>query len=224
MSEISPELKRKLREILRYNIIIPEKMETIQEKLWGIVNEYTREMCNLLQLNTLDVDWIGVDKNHNGTFDVCILGDYYFSFSDMQTVINNLGKWRDIYGSNEKVRNEIFNWYEWALEPENLIDGHAKITLQNWLAGNRELLANPYIELCNNIRILEEHATHLALLIEKYRDNRSLGNVLKNVKSELSELVTRKKELDDATNKDLKNSKTYKELQNEIATFTKNTP
>ena len=113
-----------------------KKQQTLNEQLWQAVNEYTRQVAELLECDYRDCHWVGTDDEGRGTFTICDFGDTTFlTLDQMQTIIDRLPEWEKRYGSRRAVAEEVYEWLEWSLEEQNLTNGHPRINIEHWLMG-----------------------------------------------------------------------------------------
>lgn len=109
---------------------------TLQEQLWAIAREYTRQTCELLGYHIDDAHWIGTD-DHSGVLETCLIGERLsFTFDDMQTIVDDLDKWVKCYGSRELVRLRIEKWF----------NSESNVNLKAWMRGWKETFNNAEYE------------------------------------------------------------------------------
>lgn len=66
--------------------------------------------------------------------DVALFGDnYYFSLYEMRVVVDNFEFWIKKYGNTSNLRQEIFDWHDYAVKQKER--GKTHINLFNWLNG-----------------------------------------------------------------------------------------
>lgn len=165
-------------------------MEKLKEQLFGIAKEYARQFGELLGM---DMEFWVADEPW-----LCCFGDtYFFTLEEMSGVVDNLDALVKRHGSKEAVGQEIRDWVDWWLEsgmkPQDQERVRARvthqlrvnITLLAWLKGcpreDRQPFEGPDADY---LRLLNEHDL-LETLIEEYRENRSLGNVMAAVDKRL---------------------------------------
>lgn len=161
---------------------------TKNELIWQAAREYARQFGELLGVGpefwVADQPWM------------CSFGDcYFFTLEEMAGVVDNIDKHIERWGSKEAVGDQIREWVDWwmdsgikAYDHERLEERvthqlRVNINLGQWLAGcpreGREPFEGP--DATYN-RHLNERDT-LRRLIEEYRENRTLGNVLASVET-----------------------------------------
>lgn len=176
-------------------------METLREKLWPIVKEYTRRVTELIQCR--EWHWVGTDDDGK---DVCKIldmdGSYFLSWEDVQTIVDKMDVWMKRYGSAEAVADEVRGWQDWWLDKNN-IDEHPLlelwesrrerfmktrpfINLEHWLMGCPREKRQP--TMYDQMRELTVKVEFVKELMAKYRDARTLTNVLDNIGAEMKEL------------------------------------
>jgi len=188
---------------------------TTREKLWPVVQEYTRQVAKLLNVNYRYCHWIGTDDKGKGTFTVCDLGDTTFlTLEQMQVIIDRLPEWEQRYGSRGAVAGEVERWCEWAIEERNLIDGHPRINLEHWLMGcPRE---KPEPSIYDEFAVLQGEKKNIDALIEKYGGNRTLYDAKGAVQEQLDCIIPEIKRREAELFEQAKNTESYKELEETI--------
>jgi hypothetical protein len=176
-------------------------METLREKLWPIVKEYTRQVTELMQCR--EWHWIGTDDDGKDACEILdIDGCYFLTWEDVQVIVDKMDVWVSRYGSMEAVADEVRGWQDWWLEKNN-IDEHPLlelwesrrerflktrpfINLEHWLMGCPREKRQP--TMYDQRRELTVKMEFVKELMEKYRDARTLTNVFDNLGAELKEL------------------------------------
>jgi hypothetical protein len=177
-------------------------METLREKLWPIVKEYTRQVTELMQCR--EWHWVGTDDDGK---DVCgildIDGCYFLSWEDVQIIVDKLDVWVARFGSTEAVADEVRGWQEWWVgnhdsdsesrlvelwesRRERFLRTRPYINLEHWLMGCPREKRQP--TMYDQRRELTVKMEFVKELMEKYRDARTLTNVFDNLGAELKEL------------------------------------
>lgn len=162
----------------------------INDLIWQAAREYARQFGELLGVGPefwiADQPWM------------CCFGDcYYFTLEEMAGVIDQLDKHIERWGTKESVGDQIREWVDWWMDSGMKAWDHERmeervthqlrvnINLGAWLAGcpreGREPFAGP--DATYN-RHLNDRDT-LKRLIAEYRENRTLGNVLASVETQL---------------------------------------
>lgn len=186
-------------------------MENLKEQLWPIVKEYTRQVMDVMQCS--ESNWIGTDNKGNGTF--CMLelnGYYYFTFEEVQVIVDRLDEWIERYTSKEGVAEEIADWQSWSIEDasetldstdhrvldvwenrcERLLYTRPRISLEAWLCGcPREKLKPKSRE---RLRVLKVKREMLMELGQEYRQSRSLWNVVDSLTADINALEAKVKQ------------------------------
>lgn len=212
-------------------------MERLNEKLWPIVKEYTRQVAELLDCS--EWHWIGTDDDGERPVDVCDFGGVmFFTLEDMQVIIDRLDEWVKHYGSREAVAQEISDWFDWWLDdssPEADASGTSaantlvelyetrcnrymrtrpRINLESWLSGCPRDPWKPTIE--DEILTMECQRNVLKELIEKYRGARSLWNIFDALGAEIKEKKDIKEKRDEKLNEQMKETEAYKNFAQAI--------
>ena len=167
-------------------------MKTLNERLWAVAKEYARQFGEIIQMEP--EHWVGDCP------DMCCFGDcYFFTLEEIRQVVDDIDKYTKRYGSTEAVGEEIRDWVEWWLDgcdPDRMCrveqrvtrEIHPNINLKSWLDGcpreDRKPWNGPDAELMK----LENDEQTLERLVAEYRDNRTLGNVLQNIKTRIEPL------------------------------------
>ena len=156
-------------------------MESLQNQIRAVANEYARLTAQLLGLK--HPDWVGGE-----TFGLCIIDDeVYLTLEEMQVIIDNLDHWVSIYGTREKVADTIREWQNWWQDDAgNLIDVRKtaiheyffpNINLKSWLMGMRETKAERNSCEARHLlqvaeKLMEEHGrdSRLRVVVEDLRD------------------------------------------------------
>lgn len=118
-------------------------METLNQMLTSISNEYARQVTKLLDESTYE--WIG----HYNTFGTCVIGeDYWFTLDELQIIVDDMDKWVNIYKTRDNVASEIIKWQRrWNNSSHRAKTIVCKdyvthivpnINLRSWLMGLRE--------------------------------------------------------------------------------------
>lgn len=79
----------------------------LQDALWNVVREYTRQMCELMDVK--EAHWVGTD-DHSGIARVCHIGGLNMTLGDMQTVIDDMDGWVRLHGSRDEVKKKVLSW------------------------------------------------------------------------------------------------------------------
>lgn len=200
-------------------------MVALNEKLWPVALEYTRQMAELMGVN--EWHWIGTDDDGKRPISVCDFGGtYFFTLEEMQVVIDRMEKWVKRYGNREAVAQEISDWFDWWLADvgdtphplEELVWNrmdrymrfHPSINLENWLMGCPRERRKP--DLNDRLRLLTCQRTMLMEMAEKYRGTRSLWNIYDNLNAEIKELEAQKKKQDEQMMEEFRQTDEYKEF------------
>ena len=188
-------------------------MENLKEQLWPIVKEYTRQVMDVMQCS--EANWIGTDNKGNGTIGLLELnGYYYFTFEEVQVIVDHLDEWIERYTSKAGVAEEIADWQSWSIEDasdtldstdhrvldvwenrrERLLYTRPRISLEAWLRGcSREKLKPKSRE---RLRVLKVKREMLMELGQEYRQSRSLWNVVDSLTADINALEAKVKQED----------------------------
>lgn len=156
----------------------------------AVATEYARQFGKIL--GTDPEHWVGDDP------EICCFGDcWFFTLDEMRVVVDGIDKYVTRYGSREAVGQEIRDWEEWWLEDVHIGDVmetvmpratkqlRPNISLQAWLDGcprdERKVWTGPDADLMR----LENDVATLERLIVEFRANRTLENVLANLRAKL---------------------------------------
>lgn len=210
-------------------------MEKLNEKLWSIVKEYTMQVAKLLDCD--EWHWIGTDDDGEKPIDVCDFdGSMFLSLEEMQIIIDRLDEWVKRYGSKEAVAQEIRDWIEWwmkdsdsdnpdAAYPDPIVEiyenrlnryqrTYPRINLENWLAGCPREPRPQTID--DEIRRLVCQRGMVKVLISKYREARSLWNVLESLSAEIKAKKAIKEKRDAKLQEDMKQTDAYRNFEQAI--------
>lgn len=171
-------------------------MSRLIDDLWAVARKYARQFGEVIGAEP--EFWVADEPG------LCSFGDcYYFTLEEMRMTVDGLPKYIKRYGSKEAVGQEIRDWVEWWLDGvlpcQDMERVTARVThqlrpnlnLQAWLDGcprdERKPWSGPDADF---LRLLNDRDT-LQRLIEEYRGNRSLDNVLASVLTKLE--IERKK-------------------------------
>lgn len=213
-------------------------MVTLRQQLWPIVKEYTRQMKELMDAS--EVHWIGTDDDGNAPAVVLdINGNYFFSFEEIQIIIDNLDKWVARYGSREAVAQEIRDWQDWWLgendtkpscaaldvmevwenRRDRYINLRPRINLKHWLLGCPREKRDP-----NDHDRLRELRVKRELVVElshTYRGSRSLWNIVDNLSADIKVCEERIKEADTKIKAEMKHNEKVQQFLDELDEITK---
>lgn len=156
----------------------------------AVATEYARQFGKIL--GTDPEYWVGDDP------EICCFGDcWFFTLDEMRAVVDGIDKYVTRYGSREAVGQEIRDWEEWWLEDMHIGDVmevvmpratkqlRPNISLQAWLDGcprdERKAWTGPDADLMR----MENDVATLERLIVEFRANRTLENVLANLRAKL---------------------------------------
>ena len=161
-------------------------MKKLKDEMWMVAKEYARLTGEVIE-GQPDF-WVAEDI----AVDSCCFGDCWFlNLEEMQVIVDHLDRWVEKYGSKEKVGEAVVEWLDWGLEDANNRSVHggkmyARINLWSWLKGLRP--DEPCVKEAMEREQLDEGIDVLKRLIEEYREERSLGNVLKNLEGRRKEM------------------------------------
>lgn len=213
-------------------------MATLKEKLWPIVKEYTRQIVELMEAS--EAHWIGTDDNGDHPATVLDLGGCdFFSFDEVQVIIDNLDKWVARYGSREAVAQEIRDWQDWWLgendtKPscaaldvmevwENRRDRYVnlrpRINLEHWLLGCPREKRDPNDH--DRLRELQVKRELVVELSHTYRGSRSLWNIIDNLSADIKACESRIKEQDEKIAEETKQKEAMQKFLDELAELDK---
>lgn len=164
-------------------------MKKIHDQLWAVAKEYAR----------LFGEVIGIAPEYwvSDVVDICCFGDaYYFTLNEMQVVVDNLDEYVSRYGSKEAVGDEVRDWVDWWLEgssgglvsfSEERVTHQLRpnISLAAWLAGCPHDGVGAWEGADADYFRHEQAVESLEWLVSEFRENRTLWNVLDNVRSKL---------------------------------------
>lgn len=156
----------------------------------AVATEYARQFGKIL--GTDPEHWVGDDP------EICCFGDcWFFTLDEMRVVVDGIDKYVTRYGSREAVGQEIRDWEEWWLEDMHIGDVmetvmpratkqmRPNISLKAWLDGcprdERKAWTGPDADLMR----LENDVATLERLIVEFQANRTLENVLANLRAKL---------------------------------------
>lgn len=211
-------------------------MATLRQQLWPIVKEYTRQMKELMDAS--EVHWIGTDDDGNAPAVVLdINGNYFFSFDEIQIIIDNLDKWVARYGSREAVAQEVRDWQDWWLsDTPNIDTEHAvlevwenrrdryvnmrpSINLEHWLLGcPREPREKNARDELRELQVKRELVVELS---HTYRHSRSLWNIIDNLSADIKVCEERIKEADAKIEAQMKHNEKVQQFLDELDEITK---
>ena len=178
-------------------------METLNEKLWDVAHEYARLFGEIIGYEP--EHWVGDCP------DLCCFGDcYFFTLEEMREVVDGIDKYAKRYGSKEAVGEEVRMWTDWWLDAwsdnKELYTERveARVTqqlrpnlnLRAWLDGCPREEIRPWSGLDADLMALNNQEKALEQLIAEYRGERSLDNVLGNVRAKIRPLEEEKKRRD----------------------------
>ena len=161
-------------------------MKKLKDEMWMVAKEYARLTGEVIE-GQPDF-WVAEDM----AADSCCFGDCWFlNLEEMQVIVDHLDRWVEKYGSRKKVGEAVVEWLDWGLEEANNRSVHggkmyAGINLWSWLNGLRP--DDPCVKEAMEREQLDEGIDVLKRLIEEYREERSLGNVLKNLEGRRKEM------------------------------------
>jgi hypothetical protein len=197
----------------------------LKEQLWPVVKEYTRQVVELMEAS--EWHWIGTDDNGKGEFEMLDLdGEWFLSFGNVQIIIDRMDEWVKRYGSREAVAQEIRDWQNWWLEAIDTTDGllelwesrrqrglrtYPHINLEHWLMGcPRE--GSKRDDPDDELRVLLVQRKMLTDLCKKYRDARTLSNVIDNLSAEIKEKQKQKDARDAKLMEEIKQRESLQEF------------
>jgi hypothetical protein len=193
----------------------------INELIWQAAREYARQFGELLGVGpefwVADQPWM------------CSFGDcYFFTLEEMAGVIDNLEELTIRWGTRSRIGDQIRDWVDWWLESDIKPCDHERmlarvthqlrvnIKLSAWLDGCPREDSKPFDGPdAHYIQLQNEHET-LERLISQYRENRTLGNVLENVSTQLDRAAKEKAERDFQYWSELMNSQAGQQFKNEV--------
>lgn len=114
----------------------------------GVMNEYAMQVAALMGYPK-QYEWIG-DHTDTDSLDTLDIGEgvYFFSWSDLQVIIDNMPKWVETYGSRNAVAEQIELWFNWWLDNSEQISKETVLDVwENRL--ERSLRTYPHINLYN---------------------------------------------------------------------------
>lgn len=206
-------------------------MEQLNKQLWAIAKEYARQFGEVIGVEP--EYWVGVDDEGNGTIDICCFGDtLFFSFEEMQEVIDNLPKWVERYGSREAVGDEVRLWVDWWLDdaeqrgytqPEfaqarTTPTFTPQINLRSWLMGcPRERQPESPHQRLHRLKATREL---LRELIDQYRSQRSLWNVFDSLTTDIQRTQAEVEKLDKQFYEDMKQTEAYHDFEQTVKEHT----
>jgi len=192
-----------------------KKKQTLKEQLWKAVNEYTRQLAELLECDYHDCHWIGTDDEGRGTFTVCDFGDTtILTLDEMQTIIDRLPEWEKRYGSRQAVAEEVREWMDWSLEEQHLTNGHPRINLEHWLMGCPREMPEPTIY--DELAAYRDDMRDAEALIDKYGGERTLFDVKGKAQERIDTILPVIERRDAEWFKKVKNTEAYKEFEKTI--------
>lgn len=172
--------------------------------MWAVAKEYARQFGEIIGMEP--EHWVGDCP------DLCCFGDYYFfSLEEMREVVDGIGKYVKKYGSKDAVGEEIREWVDWWLEgisetrDELMLERTAarvthqlrvNINLKSWLDGCPREDIKPFDGPDARLMRLKNAEDVVVWLIDEYREARTLGNVLENIRSQIKPLQKQKEERD----------------------------
>lgn len=203
-------------------------MTKLKEQLWPVVKEYTRQVVELMEAS--EAHWIGTDDDGKGEYEMLDLdSEWFLSFGNVQLIIDRMDEWVKRYGSKEAVAQEIRDWQNWWLEEIDMTDGllelwesrgqrglrtYPCINLEHWLMGcPREVSKRNDPD--DELRVLLVQRMMLTDLCKKYRDARTLSNVIDNLSAEIKEKQKQKDARDAKLMEEMKQCEALQEFLNE---------
>lgn len=200
----------------------------LSDKLWPIAKEYTRQVADLFGVS--EWHWVGTDDDGAAPLSVCDFGGCFFlALDDMQVIIDRLDEWVKRYGSKDAVAQEINDWFDWWLgdveEPNaawELWESRAgvylrtrpRISLEHWLMGCPRERKEPTVY--SELETLRRQREVVSELIGRYREARSLWNILDSLGAEIKEKEAIVKEREAEMMKELRKGYAYKSLEEAI--------
>lgn len=200
----------------------------LKEQLWPVMKEYTRQVVELMEAS--EWHWIGTDDDGKGEYEMLDLdSEWFLSFGNVQLIIDRMDEWVKRYGSKEAVAQEIRDWQNWWLDgtdsTEHLLElwenrkqrglrTYPWINLEHWLMGcprDVKKTADPDDEL----RVLLVQRKMLTDLCKKYRDARTLSNVIDNLSAEIKEKQKQKDARDAKLMEEMKQCEAMQEFLKE---------
>lgn len=215
-------------------------METLTDKFRQVADEYARQVAALLGYK--EWSWIGVDDTTgDGTRNVLEVGDWlYLSLSDLQVIIDRLDEWVRRYGSREAVAQEIEDWQEWWLgdkhdgdaatteavlslwesRRERYLRTYPRINLEHWLMGcpRDRKPESPH----DRLRRLKVTREMLSELVQQYRPQRSLWNIIDNLTTDIKAAQAEADRLDAETLEQMRQSPAYKDFEQAVSEAVEN--
>jgi len=157
-------------------------METLNQMLTSISNEYARQVTKLLDQSKYE--WVG----YYNTFGQCMIGeDYWFTLDELQTIVDDMDKWVSIYKTRDNVASEIIKWQRsWNNSSHRAKTIVCKdyvthivpnINLRSWLMGLRESKNKNSITV--NYKLLSARA-----IAEEFGLDCNLKDVINHLESE----------------------------------------
>jgi hypothetical protein len=153
-------------------------------------------------------------------------GCWFLSFSNVQLIVDRMDEWVKRYGSKEAVAQEIEDWQNWWLEAIDTTDGllelwesrrqrglrtYPRINLEHWLMGcPREVSKRDDPD--DELRVLLVQRKMLTDLCKKYRDARTLSNVIDNLSAEIKEKQKQKDARDAKLMEEIKQRESLQEF------------
>ena len=191
------------------------KKQTLKEHLWKAVNEYTRQVAELLECDYSDCHWVGTDDEGRGTFTICDFGDITFlTLDQMQTIIDRLPEWEERYGSRRAVAEEVREWLEWSIEEQNLTNGHPRINLEHWLMGCPREKPEPTIY--DELTAYHQDFEAAEALIDKYGGERTLFDVKGEAEERIDTIMSEIERRDAEGLEKVKETEAYKDFEKAI--------
>jgi hypothetical protein len=204
-------------------------MEKLNQKLWSIVNEYTRQVAELLDCS--EWHWIGTDDDGVEPASVCDFdGAYFLSLEDMQIIVDRLDEWVGKYGNKDAVADKVRGWFEWYLDDHDEKDSavqivenrrgrylrtYPRINLKHWLMGCQppdKYEPSLHEHLCE-LKAKRELVTEL---IQAYRPCRSLWNVIDGLTAEIKTMEEKVKVADEKAMDEIRQSEAYQNFEKTI--------
>lgn len=172
----------------------------LNEQMWAVAREYARLFGEIIGL---EPEYCVADV----PTDMWSFGDcLFFSLDEMRVVVDDIDKYIDRYGSREAVGQEIRDWVDWWLndgmnEYNNYEYVQSRVThqlrvnisLKAWLDGCPRDERKAWNGADADYLRLRSCHDMLEHLIDEFRENRTLGNVLATINIRLHDAIENKK-------------------------------
>ena len=203
------------------------QMNKLAEELLAVVKEYTRQVVELFDAS--ESHWIGLTEDFPIAEVLDLDGELFLTWSDVQVIVDRMDDWLARYGSKDAVAQDVRDWENWWLDDTRLTASaqwpeiyeerwhryqrtRPMINLKSWLMGcPRDVVEKPSLE--DELRVMAAQRDMLAELADRYRDTRSLWNVLDSLDAEIKEKKKTKEKRDAALLEEMKQRAAYKEFR-----------